>query len=201
MPKKFTKQQLKHVVYIWSKHGSIQKKDVWTTSKIPQIACLLFRGFKFVCVCIFIKNGKIICFDTHFLELVGCFNHCSPVGRPSSSYRRTAEPQWWCFSSLWVWEALLPLPWLFTLSQINIYHNWKGKCMLLMRHKLMLVDGNMERWGVEAWHSYFFGISSPITLGPSKMLFMWKQPAIFGCQRNSEAISFKNVATVKTRWI
>lgn len=75
------------------------------------------------------------------------------VGRPSSSYGQNAEPQW-CFTSVWVWEAFLPLLWLFTLCQIKIYDNWKGKCMLPMRHELMAVDGSVARC-LANWYWYF----------------------------------------------
>ena len=92
------------------------------------------------------------------------------------------------FSSQGVWEALLPLPWLFTLSQINIYDNWKGKCMLrtvpLHTAHLWSVSlwVNLWRtlepvlfWGADLWQASAW--ASPWrTLGPvpSGQAHLWR---------------------------
>ena len=124
------------------------------------------------------------------------------VGRPSSSHMQNAKPQW-CFSSVWVWEALLPLPWLFTLSQINIYDSWKGKRMFPTRHKLMLVDGSMERClGSWSLTLIFFLDFFPQNLRTFEDVVYVKTTSHFRMsEESSEAISFKIGEAVKTRWI
>lgn len=157
-----------------------QQRDVYDLISVEPDFFLLW-WFQ-ICVCIFIKIRKIICFDTHFLELVQCFNHLKSCFILCWNNVSSSEDQAVHTGKMRNLNGVLQA----YGSEKHSCHYYD--CLLYARSRYMIIGKvsvcclcGMNSWrlmGVwqDVWRidTDIFCFFSPGTLGPSKMLFMCK---------------------------